>query len=344
MISSVCVVGTDPTMVHDELHRQIAAALDGLDPATALEDFTAGAGEDVLARVVEALHTPPFLVDHRVVVLREAQSLSRDAADELLAWMASPTPAAVLVVGVVGARSAALARGAQSTIETAVGTRATDRAAYVQGRFGDYGLVVEMVAARAVADALGDDMARVDALARTCLAVYGPGPRRLEEIAPYVGDAGDVPEWDLTDAIERGDLPAALAVARRMLGSGARSGLQVISALQRYVLRLARLDGAGLSRPEEAASLLGISAYPAGKALATSHRLGGSRIAEAVHLVARADLDLKGGATFGSRGETGDADATDLTVIEVLVARLARLVGARPGSAASSRRRRSAGR
>ena len=343
MISSVCVVGTDPTMVHDELHRQIAAALEGLDPATALEDFTAGTGEDVLARVLEALRTPPFLVDHRGVVLREAQALTRDAASELLEWMASPTPAAVLVVGVVGARSAALARGAQSMVETAVGTRSTDRAAYVQGRFADYGLVVEMVAARAVADALGDDMARVDPLARTCLAVYGPGPRRFEEIAPYVGDEGDVPEWDLTDAIERGDLPAALAVARRMLGSGARSGLQVVNALQRFVLRLARLDGAGLSRPEEAASVLGISAYPAGKALATSHRLGSARIAEAVHLVARADLDLKGGATFGSRGETGDWDATDLTVIEVLVARLARLVGARPG-AASARRRRTAGR
>ena len=43
-----------------------------------------------------------------------------------------------------------------------------------------------------------------------------------------------------------------------------------------------------------------------------------------------ADVDLKGGMSFGGRDADGDADATDLTVIEVLVARLAKLTeGAR---------------
>ncbi len=342
MITSICVVGGDATMVYDELHRQVEAALGGLDPSSALEDFTAGAGDEVPARVLEALRTPPFLVDHRVVVVREAQALSKDAAADLVAWMQDPTPAAVLIVGVVGSRAGALARAAQQTVETAVGSRAQERVSYVERRFGDYGLTLESAAARGVAEALGDDMARVDALARTCLAVYGASTLRLEDVAPYVGDAGDVPEWDLTDAIEHGDLPGALRVVQRMLGSGSRSGVQVVNALQRYVLRLARLDGAGITRPEEAASLLGVSPFPAGKALATSHRLGTARIAEAVHLVARADLDLKGGTTFGGRTEAGEGDATDLTVVEILVARLARLVGARP--VPSSRRRRTAGR
>ena len=41
MISSVCVVGTDATMVYDAVHNVIAEALGELDPSFALQDFTA---------------------------------------------------------------------------------------------------------------------------------------------------------------------------------------------------------------------------------------------------------------------------------------------------------------
>ena len=56
------------------------------------------------------------------------------------------------------------------------------------------------------------------------------------------------------------------------------------------------------------------SAYPAKKALAQANRLGSSRIARAVQLLAEADLDLR-----GSTGLAGEP------VVEVLVARLSRL-------------------
>ena len=38
-----------------------------------------------------------------------------------------------------------------------------------------------------------------------------------------------------------------------------------------------------------------------------------------------ADLDLKGGVSYGGKDLESDLDVTELTVIEVLVARLARL-------------------
>ena len=71
MSSSVCVVGTDATMVYDALHRVVAGALGDLDPAVALEDFTARdaaapSGESVVPAVLEALYTPAFLVEPRL--------------------------------------------------------------------------------------------------------------------------------------------------------------------------------------------------------------------------------------------------------------------------------------
>jgi hypothetical protein len=83
-----------------------------------------------------------------------------------------------------------------------------------------------------------------------------------------------VPEWDLTDALDAGDATKAIVVARRMLDSKSRAGLQIVNILQRHYLRMARLEGSGVRSEEEAASVLGINKYPAGKALRISERLG----------------------------------------------------------------------
>jgi hypothetical protein len=56
-----------------------------------------------------------------------------------------------------------------------------------------------------------------------------------------------------------------------------------------------------------------------------SERLGAARLATAVHWITDADLGLKGGVSYGGKDLESDLDVTELTVIEVLVARLARL-------------------
>lgn len=90
----------------------------------------------------------------------------------------------------------------------------------------------------------------------------------------------------------------------------------VMSMLHRHFRQMLRLDGSGITSPEEAARALGLqSPFPAKKALAQSRRLGTPGIARAVLLLADADLDLR-----GSTGLPGEL------VLEVLVARLSRLV------------------
>jgi DNA polymerase III subunit delta len=88
----------------------------------------------------------------------------------------------------------------------------------------------------------------------------------------------------------------------------------VVGALQRQYLRLLRLDGSGARTKDDAASMLSISAFPAGKLLAAVGALGSDRVRQAVSWVAQADADVK--------GATGLESAV---VLEVLVARLARL-------------------
>jgi DNA polymerase III delta subunit len=101
--------------------------------------------------------------------------------------------------------------------------------------------------------------------------------------------------------------------------------LQIVNILQRHYLRMARLEGSGVQSEDDAAALLGINRYPASKALRVSQRLGAERIGEAVHMITRADIDLKGGVSYGGKDLNTDLDVTDVTVIEVLVARLAKM-------------------
>lgn len=317
-------------MVYDAVHNVIATALGELDPSVALQDFTAkdvtqGSGESTLPRVLEALYTPPFLVERRVVVVRDAQLLVAEEVARLSEWMDAPADGTVLILAVVGTKSHRLVKAAGEVLDVNVGSRVADRVSFVKSKMDEYGVVIDHATAQQVAEKVGDDVARVDALARTLQSIYGTAPLTFARLEPYLGVAGDVPWWDLTDALDAGDATKSIEVARRMLESRKRAGLQIVATLQRHYLNMARLEGSSAHTKAEAAALLGISEFPASKALTMAQRLGASRLTTAVHWIAEADLALKGAVSYGGRDLDSDLDVTELTVIEVLVARLARL-------------------
>jgi DNA polymerase III subunit delta len=167
---------------------------------------------------------------------------------------------------------------------------------------------------------IGDSLSRVDGIMSVLSAVYGDGARiTAEELEPFLGDAGGGAPWDLTDAIDRGDAAAALDQLRRQL-NGDRHPLQVMASLTAHFTKMLRLSGSGIADEQAAAAALGMtgSTFPAKKALTQSRKLGPVGVSRGVELLAEADLDLR-----GRRDIPGDV------VMEVLVARLARLGAAR---------------
>ena len=111
------------------------------------------------------------------------------------------------------------------------------------------------------------------------------------------------------------DTSTAIATLHRMAEAGERHPLQLLATLHRHFGAMLRLDGAGAIDEKTAVELTGMAPYPAKKALTQSRRLGHDRLARAIGLIAAADIDLR-----GELGWPGEA------VLEVLVARLARLV------------------
>jgi DNA polymerase III subunit delta len=314
------VRGSDPSLVAQAAHGLIENLVAGGDPALVVEEF-GGPGADSLdvGAVVDACTTPPFLVERRVVVVRDVGQLLAGDAKRLVAYLAEPLPTTALVLvagaGAVPPSLAKAAAAAGQVVDTSVGVGRA-RSQWLAGRLKQAPVRLDNASASVLADHLGEDMGRLEGLLATLAAAYGEGATvTAEDLEPFLGAAGSVAPWELTDTIDAGRISRAVGVLHRMLAGPDAHPLRVMAILDNHYRNLLRLDGAGVTSPEEAAQVLGLrSAFPAKKALAQAGRLGSQRIARAVQLLARADLDLRGAT--GLPGEL---------VLEVLVARLSRL-------------------
>jgi DNA polymerase-3 subunit delta len=304
-----------------------------------VEEHGAGGLDIEVDRVVDALTTPPFLVDRRVVVVRDAGRLVAAEGARIAACLEAPLPGVVLVLAAGGGSVPAGLSGAVQKKGKVVDSdpgRGRARTQWIGDQLRSAPVRLDARAAARVGEHLGQDLGRLRSLVDSLAAAYGEGAAVDEErLEPFLGEAGSVAPWDLTDAVDAGDAAGALDALSRLLGAGAVHPLAVMGILHRHVQAMLRLDGSGVTTPEEAAAVLGSrSVFPARKALEQGRRLGPARLGRAITLLAEADLDL--------RGRTG---LDDRTVLEVLVARLARLTGAedrggRRGARAGAARRR----
>jgi DNA polymerase-3 subunit delta len=257
-----------------------------------------------------------------------ARGLGRFGADDvgpLVGYLTDPQPTTDLVVIGGGGRmpkslSDAIKKAGATVIESSPPTRARERSGWFDEQVKAAGLKLDGAAMQLLTEWLGEDAGRVQGILDTLRATYGTGTAlRSAEVAPFLGDAGGVPPWDLTDAIDRGDTTRSLQLLHRMMRAGERHPLQVMSILHGHYSKIMCLDGADARDEASAAAAIGIKpGFPAKKALDQYRRLGGGGVSKAIGLLAQADLDLRGAKEWPEE-----------LVMEVLVARLSRLAPTR---------------
>ncbi len=316
------IKGDDPVLVGDEVRSAIAAALEGESAEFALAEFSS---EDYdVAALVDAAQTPPMFTARRVVVGRNVGRFTSGDLEPLLDYLAGPLDTTSLIlVGGGGQTSRKLLDAVKkkgSVVDAGVPS-GKGRQTWLASRFSEAAVRLDPRAQQFLADHLGDDLGRLQGIFDVLAAVHGDGARlRVEDVEPFIGSAGGAAPWDLTDAIDRGDTAEALDQLHRMLGGGERHPMQVMATLQSHVNKMLRLDGSGARDESEAAAHLGLtgSTFPAKKALTQTRKLGHAGVTRAVHILAEADLDLR-----------GRRDLPGSVVVELAVARLTRLAGAR---------------
>ena len=320
------VRGDDDVILRDAARELIHRLLGDVEAGLAVDEIgrerfqPTDGSEPTIAPLVQAAQTPPFLTDRRVVVGRDLDIFTRaEQVAPLVAYLEDPLPTTSLVLVWPQGRVPRSLTDAVKTyggeqVDTSPGRKV---AAWVDEQLRDARLQLDRPGTDRLVGWLGDDPQRLVGLIGTLVGAFGAGARLgAEDIEPFLGEGGGVPPWELTDALDRGDIATALAKLRRMLDGGGRHPLVVMATLHGHYARMLQLDGAAVAGERDAAQLLGLrgSTFPARKAMQQARRLGHDRIVDAISLLAAADLDLRGAKAWPE----------DL-VLEVLVARLARL-------------------
>lgn len=327
------VKGSDDVLRGEALSTLLDRLVGTDDRSLVLDEFDLDAVK--LGAAIDAAQTPPFLTERRIVVARRFGRFSKaEEVKELVAYLEDPLPTSTLVLvweksvsAVESGEPASKAPRIPPTLTkavTAAGGEILDadpQGKNLGGWVGDQlsaaGLDVDARVRNHIVEVLGEDAGSLVGLIERLKGAYGTGVRLgMDEVEPFLGPAGGVPPWELTDAIDGGDVPTALDRLRRMMTSGDRHPLAIMATLQSHYTRMLRLDGAGVRGEKEAAQVLGLkgSTFPAKKALNQGKQLGGPGVRRAVQLLATADVDLRGGRAWP--GEL---------VMEVLVARLTTL-------------------
>lgn len=316
------LTGDDESILRSKAHDLVAQLVGDGDRSLMVDEFD---GEEYeLREAVDAAQTLPFLTDRRVVVARGVGRFNADDLVPLLGYLDNPLDSTELVlIGGGGRMSKKLTDGVKAcgghVTSTSPPNRPKDRQAWVRTEAEGHGIRLDGAAAARIAEQLGDDVGRLEGILSVIRSTYGEGVKiSAVEVEPFLGEAGGVPPWDFTDAIDAGQTGKALTLMARMIHGGERHPLQIMAILHNHFAKLARLDGADARNEADAAAAMGIKpGFPAKKALGNYRRLAGGGVQRAIQLLAKADSDLR-----------GDTDLSPEIVMEVLVARLSRL-GAR---------------
>jgi len=273
-----------------------------------LESVTADERDSVIANAVMGAQTESLFGDQRVVVLRGLQEATVDQLKSLVKYLERPLEVTHLVITAEGklAKSTtdALKAAGATTFNTSPPSRKNDLTTWFMEQFTEAGLKLDSAAVASIIDWLGQDQARLPSLIDVLTSTYGTAKKlNSADVEPFLGDQGSVLPWDLTDAIDKSDSNTALVMLRRMLHG--------------HYTKLMKLDGPDVRSTQDAMTLIGSkSDFQAKKYLSTYQRMGARNISAAVQLLARADIDLRGGK-----------DLEEELTMEILIARLCRLGG-----------------
>ncbi|MAT03571.1 MAG: DNA polymerase III subunit delta [Acidimicrobiaceae bacterium] len=313
------LIGDEESILRAKAHDLVHQLIGDGDWSLMVDEFDGDEYE--LREVADAAQTMPFLTDTRIVVARGVGRFNADELPPLLGYLDNPLDSTELVLVAGGGRLAkkltdAVKSAGGHTTNTSPPNRAKDRQSWVKVEAEEHGLRLDAAAAARIAEQLGEDAGRLEGLIAVLRSTYGEGVRvGVADVEPFLGEAGGVPPWDFTDAIDAGQTTKALTLLGRMMHGGDRHPLQMMAMLHGHYAKLARLDGVDARNEQEAADAMGIKAgFPAKKALGNYRRLGGNGVRRAIELLAKADLDLR-----------GDSDLEPELIMEVLVARLSRL-------------------
>lgn len=280
------------------LERAVAAIRDAAVPP-AMRGFNydvVEAGRATAARILAAAQTLPMMAQRRMVLVRDIASMPAAELNKLVEYLEAPNPTTVLV-GMAGKIDRRVKFFATAVKRKLLHELAPPRelTGWIKAEAGARRVAITPGACARLADVVGKDLARV-ALALDQLALYA-GERTIEadDVDDLVADTRERSVFELTDAIGKGDLAAALS-AVAALCEQRQSAIGVVVMVARFMRQLAlcRVAQARRMSREQAAQLVGAPPFAVQKMMGQARRYDASGLARAARRLSEADRTLKG--------------------------------------------------
>jgi DNA polymerase-3 subunit delta len=264
-------------------------------------------GDEVsVETVVRSAMTLPFMTKRRLVVVRRAQALPAKAGEALTAYARDPNPTTCLLLVAPEPLTPTRDRRAEHWLLGAVPPaavvalpvrRGKGMVDWLRQRAGAEGLTVTEEAARLLVQWVGEDGARLLGEARKAALLAGPDNRRVgtDEVTRVVGEHAVRDVFDLTNAVEAGNLAQALPLLDRLLAT--EEPMRLLGLLTRNVrvaLTVRELAAGGQSA-EQIARSVRMPPYVVGKLVTRVSGEGGAALPRLLERCWQAEWRCKSG-------------------------------------------------
>jgi DNA polymerase III subunit delta len=194
---------------------------------------------------LRSLSTPSLFGEPRAMLLSDARSLSKEAVDELAAYLAAPDPDATLVITCTIAERGRPPAALQKLVDPVGEVRKVELARkdlepWLVARAKGQGLELAMPGARALVEALGTEPGQLVSAVQQLASVF-PGRRvGAAEVARQFRGLGEQKTWDLCDRAFGKDLPGAIR-SLRAIEEGGDEAIMVLGGIAARLRDLMRV-------------------------------------------------------------------------------------------------------
>lgn len=251
---------------------------------------------DPAPEIINALETPNLLGGRRLIVVEGAHELRKEQVEALERYLESPSPYSVLVlIGSGRTKLAAAVKKAGSVVRLEP-PRGRRLAAWVRERGLTHRLKLDDRAARALLDAVGNELRDLDGALSQLATAGGAGSRvGVAEVRNAFARLADERIFVFTDAVGDRKLSVAMNALRRLLEQGDEP-LVLFGALSSHMKRMlvarSHLEKGGTGAVTAA---LGLPDWRAERLARQARSYREDELAGALAVLAETDVEMKGG-------------------------------------------------
>ncbi|MCU1679128.1 MAG: polymerase delta subunit [Frankiales bacterium] len=287
------VAGEEEFLVARDVARVVAAAR-AEEPDADVRDLEP---TEATADVLHDLLAPSLFGGRRVVIVRGAHLMGKDAGAILLAYAADALPEVCLVLTHNGGKSKGwleqLQSRADNVITCPVVKSAGDRVEFVRNEIRRAGGTIDERALRTLIDAVGSDLRELASAASQLVVDTTGGVITEDVVFRYHRGRADASGFLVADRVIDGDTAGALELLRWGMSTGLAAVL-VTSAVASSLRAIAAVAGAGRSSTAVLAKQLGMPPWKVEKTQRQARGWRPDALSVAVRAVADADAAVKG--------------------------------------------------